>query len=79
MGYSMDKINNALLIAQGSLMKKVSVFLFLATFLLSLFFISPIMTGNIIGNMTHGNSNNIGILFFVCSLVCLFFVLELKK
>lgn len=46
--------------------------LFIFSFLASLLFLSPNITGNAIGSLSYADSGFLGILFFVCSLVCVF-------
>jgi hypothetical protein len=50
----------------------------LLAFILSLFFLTPSLTGNIIGNLPSNVSRNISIIFFIAGLVSFLFI-KLKK
>jgi len=52
-----------------SLSKKLITSFSLGSFILSLFFLSPNITGNIIGNLNKMSTNSFGALFFLASLI----------
>ena len=72
-------VKNDLLLRRGYLRRETLLGLFLASFLLSLFFLSPNLTGNIIGSISYSDSGILGIFFFICSLVCAFVYCRKKR
>ena len=59
--------------------ENVVVIVTIITFLAGIFFLSPKLTGNIVGNLNQVSLNWVGILLLVMGLVEVFFILKKNK